>query len=110
MHCVYLVEPLITEHVISGANTSKLLTGCYEQNGRDFKFSTPKNYLILFWVIPWLLNFMCRRFATLSPIFIGTASSKNKRDKIARVFIQVKVWLKNSLSQLVGGEKGMRGV
>ena len=105
------VELLIIEDVISEAITSKLPTsrksGCYEQNGCDFKFSTPKNCLIFFWVIPWHLNFMCWRFGTLSPIFTGTVSSKNNRDKTARVFIQVKVWLKNSLSQLEVGEKGM---
>jgi len=38
--------------------------------------------------------------------FIGGVSRKNNRDEIGRVFIQVKVWLKNSLSQLEGGGMG----
>ena len=29
----------------------------------------------LFWEIPWLLNFTCRRFGTLCPIFIGRVNS-----------------------------------
>ena len=55
---------------------------------------------------PRRLNFKCRRFRTLHSIFIGGESRENNRDKIARVFIQVKVWLKSSLSQLEGGGGG----
>jgi len=33
-----------------------------------------------FWAIPRRLNFMCRRFGTLCPIFIGRANKKNNRD------------------------------
>jgi len=49
---------------------------------------------------------MCRRFRTLCSFFIGGVSRKNNWDKIARVFIQVKVSHKNSLSQLEGEEGG----
>jgi hypothetical protein len=38
--------------------------------------------------------------------FTISVSSKNNRDKIARIFIQVKVWLKSSLSQLERGGGG----
>ena len=33
-------------------------------------------------------------------------NKKNNWDEVARVFIQVKVWLKRSLGQLEGGGKG----
>jgi len=49
---------------------------------------------------------MSRRFRTLRSIFIGGVSRNNNWDEIARVFIQVEVWLKNSLSQLEGEEGG----
>jgi hypothetical protein len=42
---------------------------------------------------------MCRRFGTL----IFGVSRKNNWDQIARVFLQVKVWLTRSLSQPVDG-------
>jgi hypothetical protein len=42
-----------------------------------------------FWVIPRRLNFMCRRFGTLYPIFVGGVNRKNNRDEAARVFKQV---------------------
>ena len=52
----------------------------------------------LFWAIPQCLNFICEHFATLCYyIFIGGVGRKNNWNKIARVFIQIKVWL--SLSQ-----------
>jgi len=40
------------------------------------------------------LKFMCRRFETLCATFIGGVSNKNNWDEIAKVYIQVKVWLK----------------
>jgi hypothetical protein len=46
---------------------------------------------------------MYRRFGTLCSIFIGGVSRKNNGDEIVGVFIQKKFWLKNSLSQSVGG-------
>jgi len=49
---------------------------------------------------------MYRHFRTLCSFFIVGVSRKNNWDKIARVFIQVKVWFKNSLSQLEGGGMG----
>ena len=42
---------------------------------------------------------MCRRFGTLCSSFVGGVSRKNNRNKIARLFILVKDWLKNSLSK-----------
>jgi len=39
-------------------------------------------------------------------IFTGGVSRKNNLDEIARVFIQVKIWLKNILSQSEGGGRG----
>jgi hypothetical protein len=38
--------------------------------------------------------------------FIGGVSRKNNREEIVGVFIRVKVWLKNSLSQSAGGTTG----
>jgi len=40
------------------------------------------------------------------PSQIGHVNQKNKWDQYARVFIQVKVWLKRSLDQLEGGGMG----
>jgi len=42
---------------------------------------------------------MSRRFGTLCSIFIVDVSRKNNRNEIARVFVEVKNWLKNILSQ-----------
>ena len=42
-------------------------------------------------------------------VFIGGVSRKNNQDEIVGVFIQEKVWFKNSLSQSEGGGMG-RGV
>ena len=39
-------------------------------------------------------------------IFIGGVSRKNNQDEFVEVFIQVKVWLKNSLTQSNGGGMG----
>ena len=39
---------------------------------------------------------------TVCSIFIGHVNNKNNWNKIARVFIRVKVWLKRSLGQLEG--------
>ena len=73
----------------------------------DFKLLLCSECCIFsFWANPWHLNFMCQRFRTLHSIYIGGESRKNNWDKISRVFIQVKVWLKNSLSQLEGGGRG----
>ena len=48
-------------------------------------------YVLMFW-------------NTLSvPSHVGHVNQKNNWDQYARVFIQVKVWLKRSLGQLVGG-------
>jgi len=55
-----------------------------------------------FWVIPHHLNFICRRFGTHCSVFIGPGTKKNNWDEIARVFIQVKVWLTRSLGQVEG--------
>ena len=46
----------------------------------------------------------CANFAehSVCSIFIGRLNNKNNWDKIARVFIQVKVWLKRSLGQSKG--------
>jgi hypothetical protein len=49
---------------------------------------------------------MCRYFRTSCPFFIGGIGKKNYWDEIARLFIQVKVWLKNGLSQSEGGGTG----
>ena len=56
----------------------------------------------VFWVIPRRLNFMCRHFRTLCSIVIDHVNKKNNWDEIARLFIQVKVWLKGSLGQSEG--------
>jgi hypothetical protein len=50
---------------------------------------------------------MCRRFGTL---FIGGKSRKNNQDEIAGVFIQKKVWFKNTLRQSEGGMTGRERV
>jgi len=42
---------------------------------------------------------MCQHFGTLCSTFIGDVSKKNNQNEIARVFVQVKDWLKNNLSQ-----------
>jgi len=47
-------------------------------------------------------EFYLKTFGTLCSIFIGGVSRKKNQDETARVFIQVKSWLKNSLSQLEG--------
>jgi hypothetical protein len=39
-------------------------------------------------------------------IFIDGVSRKNNQDEIVEVFVQVKIWLKNSLSQSGGGWGG----
>jgi len=46
---------------------------------------------------------MCRRFETLCSIFVDGVNKKNNREEIARLFIQVKVWVKRSLGQTQGG-------
>ena len=56
------------------------------------------------------MDFMCQCFGTLCSIFTGGVSRKNNQDEIARVFIQVKVRLKNSLSQSERGGMGRRRV
>jgi len=53
-------------------------------------FAVFRMLYFLFWANPRRLNFMCWRFRTLCSIFIGGVSRKNKQDKIARVFIQVR--------------------
>ena len=40
---------------------------------------------------------------SICSIFTGRANKKNNWDETARVFIQVKVWLKRNLGQLEGG-------
>ena len=52
---------------------------------------------------------MYRRFGTHCSIFRGSVNRKNNQVEIVGVFIQEKVWLKNSLSQSEEGETG-RGV
>jgi hypothetical protein len=42
---------------------------------------------------------------TVCSIFTGSVSRKNNWDEIVRVFIQEKVWLKNSLNQPGGGQE-----
>jgi len=49
---------------------------------------------------------MCRHFGTLCSIFILLVKKNNKWDEIARVFIQVEVYLKTSLGQLDRGGIG----
>ena len=46
---------------------------------------------------------MFRRFETLCSILIGLVKKKKNWDEIARVFLQVKVWLKRNLGQSEGG-------
>ena len=70
--------------------------------GFKTRYSTTPSYSF-FWVIPRHLNFMCRRFGTL---FIGGKSRKDNGDEIGGVFIQEKVWFKNSLRQSEGGMTG----
>jgi hypothetical protein len=60
----------------------------------------------IFWVIPRRPTSVCRHFRTLCPFFIGCVNKKNNQDKIARVLIQVKIWLKLSLGQSEGGGLG----
>ena len=71
------------------------------ENLHGFK-SVRKSYSF-FWVNRWHLNFMCRHFRTLCPIFIGSVNKKTNRYEITRVFIQVKVWLKRGLGPSEGG-------
>jgi len=59
-----------------------------------------------FWGITWHLNFIYQHFGTLCSIFIGQVDKKSNWDGIARVFIQVKFWLKRSLGQSEGGGMG----
>jgi len=47
-----------------------------------------------FWVILRHLKFVFRRFETLCSIFVGGVSKKNNWDEIAKVYLQVKAWLK----------------
>jgi hypothetical protein len=47
-----------------------------------------------FWLILRRLNFIFRRFETLCSILIGLVKKRRNWDEIARVFLQVKVWLK----------------
>jgi hypothetical protein len=61
-------------------------------------------------VIPRRLNFICRRFGTFYPVFIGGVSRKNKRDEIVGVFTREKVCLDNSLSQSEVEGTGMERV
>ena len=49
---------------------------------------------------------MCQHFRTVYSIFIGSVSRNNHWDETVGVFIQEKVWLKNSLSQSEGGRMG----
>jgi len=49
---------------------------------------------------------MCRHFGTLCFIFIGLVSKKNNWGEIARVFVQVEVWLKSNLDQSEEGGWG----
>jgi hypothetical protein len=57
-----------------------------------------------FWGIPLESEFYMPTFwNTVCSIVIGCVDKKNKWDKIARLFIQVKVWLKRSLGQPGGG-------
>jgi hypothetical protein len=53
---------------------------------------------------------MCQCVGILCPIFIGYVSKENDSDEIARVFIQIKVWLKKSLGESEGGGMGRRCV
>jgi hypothetical protein len=73
-----------------------------------------KNICLLnfFWLIPRRLNFMCRRFGTLCSILIGRVKKKKNWEEIARVFLQVKAWLKRNLGQSEGegtGEEAQSG-
>jgi hypothetical protein len=72
------------------------------------KFLCVLNDVFLFFlgVILRRLNFMFRRFETLCSIFVGRVNKKNNWDDIARVFIQVMVWLKRSLGQSEGEATG----
>ena len=63
----------------------------------DFKFRPVEMLYYFFCVIPRSLNFMRRRFGTLCSIFFGCVNKENNWDEIARVFMQVKVWLKINL-------------
>ena len=55
------------------------LWACKGMSRGEFYLSNPKyihnedvrKFYVFFWVIPWCLNFICRRFGTLCPIFIG---------------------------------------
>jgi len=66
-----------------------------------------------FWAIPWHLN-LCADDSEhyVCSIFKGHVKKmkKNRWDEIARVFVQVKVWLKRSLGQSEGGGMGREHV
>ena len=85
--------------------TNNYIFSCHITFNSPHKFHLPSLYSF-FWAIPRRLNFMCRCFGTLCPIFIDGVGKKNYRHEIARVFVQVKVWLKHSLSQLERGGMG----
>jgi hypothetical protein len=53
---------------------------------------------------------MGRRFETLCSIFVDGVDKKNNHEEIARLFIQVKVWVKRSLGQTQGGGTRRRRV
>ena len=57
------------------------------------------NWILSVWILCANISehFVCS-------IFIAQANEKNGWDEIARVFIQVKVWLKRNLGELKGGE------
>jgi hypothetical protein len=55
----------------------------------------------IFWVIPQHLNFNVSEH-TVCSIFIGCVNKGNEQDEIARLLIQVKVWLILSLGQSEG--------
>jgi len=63
-----------------------------------------------FWVNPWHLNFICRRFRTLRLFHLHRQVGVEWLNlRIVGVSIREKVWLENSLSQLEGGWRGRGG-
>jgi hypothetical protein len=51
-------------------------------------------------MIPRSVNFMYRRLRKFCFTFIGWVNKKNNLEQMARLFLQVKVWLKRILLQL----------
>jgi hypothetical protein len=80
----------------------------------DTIYSVFSNFIIFivffFWVIPRLLNFMCRRFGTLCSIFIGRVNKKNNWNENAWLFIRTRTGLVQNKSGPIGRRRGREGV